>query len=85
MIPADTLPNGQTLWSLLQISDQQFPTGAYTFSHALETYVTRRRNPVSLLSEPINMRRTPVGRPGSRCSRRPSRSRAWRSPRASRP
>lgn len=28
-----------TLWSLLQISDQFFPTGAYAFSHALETYV----------------------------------------------
>ncbi len=39
MIPADTLPTGHALWSLLQISDQQFPTGAYTFSHALETYV----------------------------------------------
>jgi urease accessory protein len=31
---------GQELWHLLQISDQFFPTGAYTFSHALETYVT---------------------------------------------
>lgn len=28
-----------SLWHLLQISDQFFPTGAYTFSHALETYV----------------------------------------------
>lgn len=34
-----TLSN--TLWSLLQISDQFFPTGAYAFSHALETYVTQ--------------------------------------------
>ena len=32
---------GNTLWSLLQISDQFFPTGAYAFSHALETYVAR--------------------------------------------
>jgi urease accessory protein len=32
-------PKGQTLWHLLQISDQFFPTGAYTFSHALETYI----------------------------------------------
>jgi urease accessory protein len=39
MLPAATLPTGPALWSLLQISDQQFPTGAYTFSHALETYV----------------------------------------------
>jgi urease accessory protein len=31
---------GLELWHLLQISDQFFPTGAYTFSHALETYVT---------------------------------------------
>jgi urease accessory protein len=30
---------GQELWHLLQVSDQFFPTGAYTFSHALETYV----------------------------------------------
>jgi urease accessory protein len=30
---------GSSLWSLLQISDQLFPTGAYAFSHALETYV----------------------------------------------
>jgi urease accessory protein len=29
----------QQLWHLLQISDQFFPTGAYAFSHALETYV----------------------------------------------
>lgn len=27
------------LWRLLQLSDQLFPTGSYTFSHALETYV----------------------------------------------
>lgn len=32
---------GSSLWSLLQISDQFFPTGAYTFSHALETYVAQ--------------------------------------------
>jgi urease accessory protein len=31
---------GRELWHLLQISDQFFPTGAYTFSHALETYVS---------------------------------------------
>jgi urease accessory protein len=31
--------SGSSLWSLLQISDQLFPTGAYAFSHALETYV----------------------------------------------
>ena len=31
--------NGQRLWSLLQISDQFFPTGGYAFSHALEMYV----------------------------------------------
>lgn len=30
---------GQALWHLLQISDQFFPTGAYAFSHALETYI----------------------------------------------
>jgi urease accessory protein len=30
---------GRELWHLLQISDQFFPTGAYTFSHGLETYV----------------------------------------------
>jgi urease accessory protein len=30
---------GHALWQLLQISDQLFPTGAYAFSHALETYV----------------------------------------------
>lgn len=30
---------GNALWSLLQISDQFFPTGAYAFSHAMETYV----------------------------------------------
>lgn len=33
---------GQTphlLWSLLQISDQFFPTGGFAFSHALEAYV----------------------------------------------
>ena len=29
------------LWHLLQISDQFFPTGAYAFSHALETYVAQ--------------------------------------------
>lgn len=34
-------PAGQALWHLLQISDQFFPTGAYTFSHALETYVAQ--------------------------------------------
>ncbi len=39
MISADILPTGHALWSLLQISDQQFPTGAYTFSHALEPSV----------------------------------------------
>jgi len=27
------------LWHLLQLSDQLFPTGAYAFSHAIETYV----------------------------------------------
>lgn len=32
-------PSGQRLWSLLQISDQFFPTGGYAFSHALEMYV----------------------------------------------
>ncbi|MGE3537106.1 MAG: urease accessory protein UreF [Candidatus Tectimicrobiota bacterium] len=31
--------SGQRLWSLLQLSDQLFPTGAYAFSHALEMYV----------------------------------------------
>ncbi len=29
----------QALWRLFQLSDQLFPTGSYTFSHALETYV----------------------------------------------
>ena len=33
-------PKDQTLWHLLQISDQFFPTGGYAFSHALETYIT---------------------------------------------
>jgi urease accessory protein len=33
------LPAGVAWWHLLQISDQFFPTGAYAFSHALETYV----------------------------------------------
>lgn len=28
-----------TLWQVLQLSDQLFPTGAYTYSHTLETYV----------------------------------------------
>jgi urease accessory protein len=32
---------GYQLWHLLQISDQFFPTGAYAFSHALETYVAQ--------------------------------------------
>jgi urease accessory protein len=36
-----THSGGHTLWSLLQISDQLFPTGAYAFSHALETYVAQ--------------------------------------------
>jgi urease accessory protein len=36
--PSDGL-TGSSLWSLLQISDQLFPTGTYAFSHALETYV----------------------------------------------
>lgn len=36
--PAQPL-SGQRLWSLLQMSDQFFPTGGYAFSHALETYV----------------------------------------------
>lgn len=35
LTPASAVP----LWHLLQISDQFFPTGAYAFSHALETYV----------------------------------------------
>ncbi len=35
------MPAGVALWRLLQISDQLFPTGAYAFSHALETYVDR--------------------------------------------
>jgi urease accessory protein len=35
------LPAGQALWHLLQLSDQFFPTGAYAFSHALETYVAQ--------------------------------------------
>jgi urease accessory protein len=39
MPTAQGIPAGQTLWHLLQISDQLFPTGAYTFSHALEMYV----------------------------------------------
>jgi urease accessory protein len=30
---------GYALWQLLQICDQLFPTGAYAYSHALETYV----------------------------------------------
>jgi urease accessory protein len=34
-------PIDAVLWRLLQISDQLFPTGGYTFSHALETYVDR--------------------------------------------
>jgi urease accessory protein len=34
-------PIDMALWRLLQISDQLFPTGAYAFSHALETYVDR--------------------------------------------
>jgi urease accessory protein len=39
---ADTTgPGGKTMWSLLQISDQFFPTGTYAFSHALETYVAQ--------------------------------------------
>jgi urease accessory protein len=33
------IPQGQVLWHLLQITDQFFPTGAYAFSHALETYI----------------------------------------------
>ncbi len=37
-VPTDT---DVALWRLLQISDQLFPTGAYAFSHALETYVDR--------------------------------------------
>lgn len=41
MSTADDLPTGQSLWHLLQISDQLFPTGAYAFSHALEMYVTQ--------------------------------------------
>jgi urease accessory protein len=36
-----TPPAGQALWHLLQLSDQFFPTGAYAFSHALETYVAQ--------------------------------------------
>ncbi len=39
MSTTEHIPTGRTLWRLLQISDQFFPTGAYTFSHALETYV----------------------------------------------
>ena len=31
--------SGNALWHLLQMCDQFFPTGAYAFSHALETYV----------------------------------------------
>ena len=38
---ATMVPMADALWSLLQISDQFFPTGAYTFSHALETYVAQ--------------------------------------------
>ena len=38
----EALFRGQSLWQLLQISDQFFPTGAYAFSHALETYVALR-------------------------------------------
>lgn len=34
-----TALTGHALWCLLQLSDQLFPTGAYAFSHALETYV----------------------------------------------
>ncbi|MCZ6875803.1 MAG: urease accessory protein UreF [bacterium] len=41
MAAPQSVRTGNTLWSLLQISDQFFPTGAYTFSHALETYVTK--------------------------------------------
>jgi urease accessory protein len=41
MLHTEALPTGQALWHLLQISDQFFPTGAYTFSHALETYVAQ--------------------------------------------
>jgi len=33
------VPKEQALWPLLQITDQFFPTGGYTFSHALETYI----------------------------------------------
>ena len=36
---AQTLPSGQTLWHLLQTSDQFFPTGGFAFSHGLEMYV----------------------------------------------
>jgi len=36
-----TTPIEVSLWRLLQISDQLFPTGGYAFSHALETYVDR--------------------------------------------
>jgi urease accessory protein len=39
MVRPETAPAGQQLWHLLQLSDQFFPTGAYAFSHALETYV----------------------------------------------
>lgn len=39
MSTAECEPTGAALWHLLQISDQLFPTGAYAFSHALETYV----------------------------------------------
>lgn len=41
MPSAGDLPAGQPLWHLLQMSDQFFPTGAYAFSHALETYVAQ--------------------------------------------
>lgn len=34
-----TVAPPSTLWSLLQISDQFFPTGGFAFSHALEAYV----------------------------------------------
>ena len=32
-------PADPALWQVLQLSDQLFPTGAYAYSHALETYV----------------------------------------------
>jgi urease accessory protein len=40
MFPLAQPAANQALWHLLQLSDQFFPTGAYTFSHALETYVS---------------------------------------------